>query len=161
MKKKDKLERFVEAQNRLYDKALKEITAGKKKTHWMWFIFPQIKGLGSSEISKYYAIQSIKEAEAYIKHSYLGSHLLICCHELMKQPTDNAVEIFGEIDAKKLQSCMTLFYCTSKIPLFKAVLQKFYNGEPCRSTIEILDTLGKEEANDGTGRNHSRLKSRK
>lgn len=161
MAKKDNLERFVKAQNRTFNQALTEIKAGKKKTHWMWFVFPQIKGLGYSDISKYYAIQSIKEAEAYIKHSYLGSHLLICCHELMKLPTDNAQEIFGDIDAKKLQSCMTLFYCTSGLMIFKEVLDKFYDEALDKDTIEILNNLGKEEADDGTGRNHSRLKSRK
>ena len=160
MAKKDRLDRFVEAQNRTYDKALKEIEAGKKKTHWMWFIFPQIKGLGYSEIAKYYEIQSRKEAEAYLKHSYLGSHLLMCCHKLMLLPTDNPQKVFGDIDAKKLQSCMTLFYNTSGLKIFKDVLDKFYYGSLDMATIEILNNLGKEEANDGKGHNHTRPKSR-
>lgn len=132
------LERFVQAQHKQYPKALKEIQQGQKKTHWMWYIFPQIKGLGYSDIAKYYEIQSIAEAEAYMKHKQLGCRLTICCNELMLLPTDDAVEVFGEIDAQKLKSCMTLFDEVSGLPVFKRVLDKFFKGKRCQKTMKTL-----------------------
>lgn len=140
----DGLERFVKAQHNQYNKVLQEIRQGEKKTHWMWYIFPQIKGLGYSDIAKYYEIKSIEEAEAYMKHKRLASRLLICCHELVMVPTNNAEKVFGEIDAMKLKSSMTLFYETSRLPIFKGVLDKFYGGQECEKTLEILAGMKKE-----------------
>ena len=139
------LKRFLDAQRGQYGKVLEEIRQGKKKTHWMWYFFPQIKGLGYSQMAKYYAIQSIREAEEYMKHKTLAIRLLICCNELMLLPTDNPVKIFGEIDAQKLQSSMTLFYEVSKLPTFMRVLDKYYDGQKCKNTMEILKQM-KEEA---------------
>ena len=120
------LNRFLEAQSRTYEDALEEIKAGHKLTHWMWWIFPQFKGIGESEISKYYAIQSYDEAKAYWKHPLLGERLRECIVALLALGTDDAVEVFGEVDAKKLKSCMTLFYfCGGKAECGK-VLDKFY-----------------------------------
>lgn len=137
------LERFVEAQKTCYMQAYNEVNRGKKRTHWMWYIFPQIKGLGMSETSKYYAIQDEEEAKAYLRHSLLGARLFIFCHALMSLKTNNPEKVFGPIDSRKLQSCMTLFYTvcqqeTARLR-FKEVLDKFFNGELCQKTIEILE----------------------
>ena len=133
------LDRFLKAQEKHYKRAHAEIRKGKKKTHWMWFIFPQIKGLGYSETSKYYAIQSIQEAEDYLKHKTLACRLLTLCHELMLLKTNNATEVFGAVDDKKLQSSMTLFYSVSGLMIFKNVLDKYFDGELDRATVEILN----------------------
>ena len=131
------LERFIEAQAETYEDALKEIKAGHKVTHWMWWIFPQYKGLGVSEISKYYSIQSKAEAKAYLAHPILGRRLLECMNALLGLRTNNAVEVFGEIDAKKLKSCMTLF-CYSGCTLCTMVLNKFFDGDVDAETIRLL-----------------------
>ena len=120
------LERFVEAQNKSYAQALKEIKAGKKLTHWMWWIFPQYKGLGESELSRCYAIQSREEAKAYWEHPVLGLRLRECMRALLDLNTDDAVEVFGEIDAIKLRACMTLFYLCGGQSLCGNVLNKFF-----------------------------------
>ena len=123
------LDRFLEAQSETYETALKEIKAGRKVTHWMWWIFPQYKGLGVSEISQYYAIQSMKEAKAYLHHPILGKRLKECLQELLKLETNDAVAVFGEIDAQKLKSCATLFLFAGGKRLCGKVLDKFYEGE--------------------------------
>ena len=131
------LERFVEAQNRTYDQALKEIKAGHKETYWMWWVFPQYKGLGESELSKYYAIQSKTEARAYLAHPILGRRLLECMNALLDLKTNNAVEVFGEIDAQKLKSCMTLFFNIGNVVCGK-VLDKFFPRELDYATVRLL-----------------------
>lgn len=133
----DNLERFIEAQSKTYEQALKEIKAGHKLTHWMWWIFPQYKGLGYSDTSKFYAIQSVVEAQAYLAHPVLGRRLRECMNALLDLKTDDAVEVFGEIDALKLKSCLTLFGYSGSI-LSVMVLNKFFNGEPDDETLRIL-----------------------
>lgn len=137
------LQRFIEAQNRNYEIALLEIKHGRKQNHWMWYIFPQIQGLGSSTISNYYAIKNSSEARAYLDDEYLANNIINICNELLKLKTNNPVEIFGEIDAMKLKSSMTLFnyVCEkddNKINIFSKVLDKYFNGEKDYLTIKIL-----------------------
>lgn len=138
-KHSEALERFIEAQSRTYDQALKEIKAGRKLTHWMWWIFPQYKGIGVSDISKYYAIQSREEAKAYWEHPILGKRLRECMLALLTLETDDAIEIFGEVDAQKLKSCLTLFYYHGGVELCGEVLDKFFQMElDCATVILFL-----------------------
>ena len=132
------LERFVEAQNGSYAQALKEIKAGRKLTHWMWWIFPQYKGLGVSDVSKYYAIQSRAEAKAYWEHPILGKRLRECMSALLDLKTNDAVAVFGEIDAQKLKSSMTLFYYHGGQTMCGEVLGKFFSGEFDWATESLL-----------------------
>lgn len=132
------LERFLEAQQDTYDTALAEIKAGHKETHWMWWIFPQYKGLGYSNISQFYAIQSKEEALAYWVHPVLGARLRECMLALLDLETNDAVEVFGEIDAMKLKSCLTLFYCYSGSYICEWVLEKFFLGEKDFATVRLL-----------------------
>lgn len=124
------LNRFLEAQNNTYKIALQEIKNGKKETHWMWYIFPQLKGLGLSHISEYYGIKDIKEAKEYWGHPILGKRLSEITEELLKIEHDDIKEIFYYPDNLKLHSCMTLFYLASnKHNIFKSVLNKFFDGK--------------------------------
>ena len=133
------LERYIETHKREYKQALEEIKSGKKKTHWMWYIFPQIDGLGTSSTSKYYAIRNKEEAQAYLNNEYLYNHLIEICKELMKLNTNNIIEVLPYPDNHKLCSSMTLFYLTNpKEEIFKQVLDKYYNGKLDEKTIEIL-----------------------
>lgn len=154
------LERFVKAQEKQYHIAWKEIKHGKKETHWMWYIFPQIKGLGYSETAKYYAIQSRQEAEDYLFHPTLGGRLLELCHILMYLPTNDAYEVFGFPDNKKLQSSMTLFYSVSGLQIFKRVLDKYFDGELDQETVRILNEENKKPEKKTT-RNLKLFKRRK
>jgi len=122
------LERFISAHEKSYDIALREIKSGMKQSHWMWYIFPQIQGLGRSSTAKYYAIKDKKEAIAYWNDPVLSSHLIEISQELLKlnSPID---WIMGCPDNLKLRSCMTLFYLVSNENTFKEVLDKFYAGE--------------------------------
>ena len=131
------LERFIEAQSNTYEDALEEIKAGHKETHWMWWIFPQYKGLGESEISQYYAIQNTDEAREYLVHPILGRRLRECMNALLDLKTNDAVEVFGDVDAQKLKSCLTLFGYSGSI-LSVMVLNKFFNGEPDDTTVRLL-----------------------
>lgn len=129
MLKNNNLKRFTDAQETDYEIALSEIKNGKKQSHWMWYIFPQIKGLGYSEISKYYAIENIDEAESFLRHPILGSRLIEISNELLKLKTNDAHKIFGSPDNLKLQSCMTLFASLHNTnPVFKLVLEKLFEG---------------------------------
>ena len=135
------INRFIKAQRGQYEKALSEIRNGKKKTHWMWYMFPQIKGLGYSKIAKYYEIQSIEEAVEYVQNGVLLSRLSTLCIELLNLPPIDVEKIFGSIDSVKLQSSMTLFYRISGNQVFKNVLDKFFKGQECQKTIEILKEM--------------------
>ena len=132
------LKRFTEAQRLNYADALKEIKAGRKVTHWMWWVFPQYKGLGKSEISKYYAIQSRAEAKAYWEHPVLGLRLRTCIRALLLLKTNNAEMIFGQTDAAKLKSCMTLYYFHGGQTLCGKVLEKFFDGGLDFETVRLL-----------------------
>lgn len=132
------LNRFLSAHENDYQKALLEIKSGKKTSHWMWYIFPQIKGLGNSDFAKLYSIQNLSEAAEYINHPILGQHLIEISQELLKLPISDAFEIFGKPDNRKLQSCMTLFAQVSENKVFVKVLDKFYKGEMDQKTLDIL-----------------------
>ncbi|OWY23011.1 DUF1810 domain-containing protein [Sphingobacteriales bacterium UPWRP_1] len=137
-----KLERFVDAQAYKYADALNEISNGKKTSHWMWFVFPQIAGLGHSEISKQYAIQNLAEAELYLSHEILGKRLIEISEVLLKIQKKTAHEIFGTPDDVKLKSCMTLFSLLKDAhPIFGQVLDKYFDGKRCSRTLKILQVV--------------------
>ncbi|MEN2488233.1 DUF1810 family protein [Flavobacterium sp. B11] len=120
--------RFLDAQNKLYLTALDEIKNGKKESPWMWFIFPQIKGMGSSDTSKFYEIKNADEAIAFLEHPILGKHLIEITSELIKKE-ENVSDIFESIDLENLQSCMTLFASVQNTePIFQEVLHKHFDG---------------------------------
>jgi len=133
------LERFVEAQQAEYNIALNEIKNGKKETHWMWYIFPQVLGLGFTSVSMEYGIKDLDEAAAYLNHPVLGPRLIEISNVLLTLDTDNAREIFGGSDAVKLRSSMTLF---SLVPdadkVFELVLDKFFKGRKDEKTLQLL-----------------------
>jgi uncharacterized protein (DUF1810 family) len=135
--------KFLEAQNQLYLKALSEIKEGKKNTHWMWFIFPQIKGLGSSETAQYYGIKDLNEAALYLQHPVLGKHLIEISKEVLNIKGKTAAQIFGTPDDLKLRSCMTLFTNVKNAdPIFQKVLTKYYDGLPDQLTLQLLNLNG-------------------
>jgi uncharacterized protein (DUF1810 family) len=109
MKIETNLQRFIEAQEADYETALTEIRQGKKRSHWIWYIFPQVQGLGFSDTSRYYAIKDISEAAAYLQHPVLGSRLITICNALLRLESNNANQVFGSPDDLKLRSSMTLF----------------------------------------------------
>lgn len=129
------LDRFIVAQDTVYDVALAEIRRGRKSTHWMWFIFPQIEGLGRSEMARRYAIRSLDEARAYLAHPVLGARLRECVATLQSLSGTTAKAIFGEIDAVKLRSSLTLFVEAGGGEPFTAALDRWFNGaaDPPRS----------------------------
>ena len=135
------LERFVKAQEGSYEIALNEIRQGQKRSHWMWYIFPQIKGLGYSSTAQYYAIQDEKEAENYLNHPILSKRLMEISEELLKLDSNNASEVFGYPDDMKLKSSMTLFFLVSEQEIFEKVLDKFFDGKIDRKTVEILKKM--------------------
>lgn len=138
MKNSEELRRFEDAQNGVYTSALAEIRSGRKRGHWMWFIFPQIYGLGSSDMARYYAIRNKAEAVDYLQHPLLGRRLVEISEELLKLGTNNAEEVFGTIDALKLRSCMTLFSLLEETnPVFGKVIDKFFDG-PDDKTVGLL-----------------------
>lgn len=134
------LERFITAHNRDYDIACNELKQGKKLSHWMWYIFPQIKGLGKSSTSEYYGIQSLDEAKAYINHPILSNNMIKVCQVLLSLESNNPTEIFGRPDDMKLKSSMTLFsLAADDNRIFVRVLDKFYNGKLDNRTIRIVE----------------------
>jgi uncharacterized protein (DUF1810 family) len=134
----DGLERFVSAQAGTYEAALAELTAGRKRTHWMWFVFPQIAGLGSSPTAQRHAIASLGEARDYLDHPVLGPRLRQCAQTLLGVEHRSATEIFGYPDDLKLRSSMTLFARTAADPgVFQAVLDRYYSG-PDPRTLELI-----------------------
>jgi uncharacterized protein (DUF1810 family) len=134
-----RLERFIEAQAPVYAQALGELIAGQKQSHWMWFIFPQIAGLGQSAMSRAYAIQSLDEARAYLAHPLLGARLRECCQAVMNLRGKTVHDIFGSIDAMKFCSCLTLFTeANHDEVLFFNLLEKYFDGDADEATLEIL-----------------------
>ena len=133
------LDRFVDAQDGLYDRALGELRAGRKTSHWMWFIFPQIKGLGFSAMAQRYAIDSLAEARDYLAHPILGARLRECAEVIADTEGRSAEQIFGGIDAVKLRSSMTLFHrAAPDEPVFSRVLDKYFDATPDAATDERL-----------------------
>jgi uncharacterized protein (DUF1810 family) len=134
-----RLERFLEAQAPIYAQALAELQAGAKQSHWMWFVFPQIMGLGQSATARAYAIQSLAEARAYLAHPVLGTRLRECCKTVMNVRGKNAKEIFGSPDDMKFQSCLTLFAeAAPDDVLFYNLLEKYFDGDADEATLEFL-----------------------
>jgi uncharacterized protein (DUF1810 family) len=133
------LQRFIAAQKSDYDTALAEVKGGKKRSHWMWYIFPQIAGLGMTDFSKHYAIKDIQEATDYLMDQTLGLRLTTICKALLELETDDVHEIFGSPDDLKLKSSMTLFDAVpATFPVFGQVLDKFYQGERDQRTLQLL-----------------------
>jgi uncharacterized protein (DUF1810 family) len=136
----ESLERFIAAQQPKYEAALAEIKNGKKTTHWMWYVFPQIKGLGTSDTAKFYALENMEEAIAFLNHPVLGKRLVEISTALLQLSSNDAYQIMGSPDDVKLKSCMTLF---SALPgtnaVFKMVLEKFYDGEKDEATLKIIE----------------------
>ena len=132
------LDRFIKAQEKSYKVALKEIKNGHKETHWIWYIFPELKGLGKSDTALYYGIIDLEEARRYLENDYLRSNLIEISEALLNLD-NNIIDILGYPDDLKVKSCMTLFYYANpNIKIFKKVLDKFYNGEFDNNTIEII-----------------------
>jgi len=134
------LNRFISAQDKVYDYVLLELKNGKKLRHWMWYIFPQIDGLGKSFKAKMYSIKSLEEAKAYLKHPILGNRLKECSKIIYELEGKSAKDIFGYIDSMKLKSSMTLFkYVSEDNSIFEKVLNKYFSNEECNKTKQILD----------------------
>ena len=135
-------ERFYKAQEHDYETALSKIKNGRKESHWMWYIFPQVAGLGRSAMAGYYAFKGREEARAYIEDPILGKHLVEISEALLKVKSDHAEEVMGWPDNLKLKSCMTLFAEVAPCqPVFKKVLEKFFDGEMDEKTLDILKRM--------------------
>lgn len=134
------LSRFIKAQDSSYEEALSEIKSGRKRSHWMWYIFPQFKGLGYSETSKYYSIKDMDEAKRYLNHPILGERLKLITKELLALDENNANKVFGSPDDLKLKSSMTLFAAidVSQENIFQAVLDKYFNGQTDIKTLTLI-----------------------
>ncbi|MDR0283706.1 MAG: DUF1810 domain-containing protein [Propionibacteriaceae bacterium] len=136
------LDRFVVAQQEVYPAALAELRAGRKRTHWMWFMFPQLAGLGQSSVARFYAIQDLDEAGAYLHHPVLGPRLVEVATALLTQPNRDASQIFGDPDNLKLRSSLTLFALVPAAPpVFRAALDAFFDG-PDAATLGLLNLPG-------------------
>jgi uncharacterized protein (DUF1810 family) len=141
------LSRFISAQDNIYDSVLAELRNGRKRTHWMWYIFPQLDGLGHSATAKHYAINSLEEARQYLNHPVLGQRLMECAEAVFAVEGRSASEIFGYPDNLKLKSSMTLFaYIAAPGSVFSRVLDKYFNGEQDALTLQILDKLKAHES---------------
>ncbi|MBA8793576.1 uncharacterized protein (DUF1810 family) [Friedmanniella endophytica] len=136
-----RLDRFVEAQRTSYDQALSELRRGRKTSHWMWFVFPQLAGLGSSPMAQRYAISGPDEARAYLEHPVLGERLVTCTEAVLGHRDRTAEEILGGIDALKLRSSVTLFgRVAPERTVFAEVLEEFYAGAQDEATLRLLET---------------------
>ena len=139
MNDKFSLSRFIEAQENVYDDVLGELKKGTKTGHWMWFIFPQISGLGYSELSRLYSISCINEAKAYVEHPTLGSRLLECVNLVMEVEEKSAEQIFGYPDNLKFRSCMTLFsHVCGASSIYKCALDRVFDGKPDPKTLKAM-----------------------
>jgi uncharacterized protein (DUF1810 family) len=143
------LNRFLLAQERDFDRALREIRGGLKRTHWMWYVFPQFGGLGSSPAATHYAIKSLDEARAYLDHPVLGARLVECCEAVLAVEGRSAADIFGPPDDRKLRSCVTLFASISRPDsVFERVLQKYYGGARDSRTTKLIGAVPGEGCED-------------
>ena len=143
MKSENSLKRFLDAQDQDYARALAEIRNGRKQSHWIWYIFPQISGLGYSSTAIFYSIEDIQEAEDYLRHPVLGSRLVETAKALLGINGKTANQILGNPDDLKVRSSMTLFNLLENTdPVFQAVLDKYYNGKPDEKTISIIKNMG-------------------
>ncbi len=134
------LKRFLDAQENDFERALAEIKRGRKQSHWMWYIFPQIAGLGSSETSRFYAVKDRAEAELYLAHPVLGARLVEISEALLEIEGKTANQIFGSPDDMKLKSSMTLFGALKNTnPIFQRVLDEYFNGTKDQRTLQLID----------------------
>ena len=133
------LDRFIDAQSSNYQTALGELQRGRKHSHWIWYVLPQLRGLGHSPMSHQYGIAGLAEARAYLEHPVLGPRLRECVSAICAHPGSSAAEILGEIDAMKFRSCLTLFSAVDEeTQLFKNALNQFFAGQPDMQTIRLL-----------------------
>ena len=133
------LKRFLDSQEQIYGQALTEVRDGRKRSHWMWYIFPQYDGLGFSPASKFYAIKSVAEAQAYLRHPILGPRLVECFEAAIGVEARSAAEVFGSPDDLKLRSCATLFAALSPVgSVFERLLDKYFQGMSDRKTLELM-----------------------
>jgi uncharacterized protein (DUF1810 family) len=138
------LQRFIDAQLASFDTALSEITRGEKRSHWMWYIFPQVAGLGYSSMAQEYAIGSMAEARAYLEHPLLGQRLRTCVATLQDLPASDAERVFGDIDAIKLRSSLTLFEAAGGDPIYGAAIERWFAGRRDEKTLEMLNRKEKQ-----------------
>ena len=137
---RDSLERFVRAQEHDYSTALAELRAGFKRTHWIWYVLPQLRGLGQSHMAQAYGLSNREEATAYARHPVLGPRLVECVNAILAHSGRSAVDILGDIDAMKFRSCLTLFIeVAPDEPCFKNALNVFYEGQPDTATQRLLE----------------------
>jgi uncharacterized protein (DUF1810 family) len=135
----DEFEHFLQAQSTIYERVRGELTHGRKRSHWMWFIFPQLKGLGYSPTSLKYGIDSLEQAQRYVAHGILGPRLTVCTERVLQVQNRTASEIFGYPDDLKLRSSLTLFsLCCPPPSVFAQALDKYFSGEPDPKTLQIL-----------------------
>lgn len=132
------LDRFVKAQEPIFDTAIAEIWRGDKRSHWMWFIFPQLVQLGRSPIAKFYGIADAREADAYLDHPVLGARYRACVHALQDLETSDPVQVFGAVDAIKLRSSLTLFEAVHPQPLLTATIERWFGGIRDPETLQLL-----------------------
>lgn len=133
------LDRFLAAQEDSYPLALAELRRGRKQSHWMWFIFPQLRGLGRSGMAQFYGIADLAEAQSYADHPVLGPRLVATAEAVLLHPGTPADRIMGEVDALKLRSSATLFRATARAPdVFDRLLRQFFDGQPCPRTLALL-----------------------
>jgi len=138
----DRLGRFINAQNESFEEIIHELKSGEKVTHWMWYVFPQIAGLGQSATAKFYAIQDPSEAQAYLDHPILGKRLLECTQIVISLRGKSALAIFGDVDAMKFRSSMTLFMSVAgSDSVFQEAIENYFEGEPDQATLDILSGL--------------------
>jgi len=135
------LSRFVKAQSKDYSYALAELRAGRKQTHWIWYVFPQLRGLGSSSRAVFYGIGSAQEAQAYLAHPVLGPRLRECVAAMNALDGPSAVQVLGQVDAAKFRSCLTLFRSVDpKDAVFSAALDKFFAGVPDEASLALISS---------------------
>ena len=133
---------FIQAQNTVYPSVIEELTQGQKRTHWMWFIFPQVKGLGRSTMARRFAIENLEQAKAYLQHEVLGVRLIECAELLLLHPDKSALDIFGSTDTLKLQSSLTLFaFAAGNKCVFEELLHQYFEGSYDINTIRMLKQL--------------------
>ena len=139
---------FIQAQNTVYPSVIKELTEGQKRTHWMWFIFPQVKGLGRSTMARRFAIESLEQAKEYLQHDVLGARLMECAELLLLHPDKSALEIFGSIDTLKLHSSLTLFTLASsnKKCVFNELLDQYFECSYDINSIRMLKQINDQQA---------------
>lgn len=136
---RDDIGRFLEAQEEMYGIALEELMEGRKRSHWIWYIFPQLKGLGRSYNADCYGISGLEEAKEYLKNPILRNRLFELCEILLQSSHADATLIFGDLDAMKLRSSMTLFDAVEPDSIFDKVITKFFDGQRCHRTLQILN----------------------